>query len=177
MFCSTSGCGLRPPKCSAKKTPCAKPRCASCKPGTMSPTAYTPGTLVIKCSSTGIKPRSRLIPTCSKPISRVRGARPTATSNKSASKVSPAWVLTCTASWSWVTESNKVPVLKTMPRLRKARSRPLDTAASSLLAKCGSASITVTSVPKDAHRLANSIPITPPPRTIALRGIQSSCSA
>ena len=64
-----------------------------------------------------------------------------------------------------------------MPRLRNARSNALDSASSSLGTRWGSASMIVTSAPKDFQTLANSEPMTPPPRTIADFGTQSSCSA
>ena len=57
-----------------------------------------------------------------------------------------------------------------MPRLRKARSRALEQASSSLGTRCGSASTMVTSAPKDFQTLANSTPMTPPPSTTTLLG-------
>ncbi len=62
-------------------------------------------------------------------------------------------------------------------RLRKARSSALEQASSSAGTNRGSASTIVTSVPKEVHTLANSTPMTPPPRTIAFCGTQSICSA
>ena len=64
-----------------------------------------------------------------------------------------------------------------MPRLRNARSSSLELASSSSGTRWGSASTMVTSAPKDFHALANSTPMTPPPRTIADAGTRSSCSA
>ena len=51
-----------------------------------------------------------------------------------------------------------------MPRRRKARSSSLELASSSSGTRCGSASTIVTSAPKDFQTLANSTPMTPPPR-------------
>ena len=68
------------------------------------------------------------------------------------------------------TFSNGLPVLNAMPRLRKARSSALELCSSSGGSSRGSASTIVTSTPKDFQALANSQPITPPPRTIAEAG-------
>ncbi len=70
-----------------------------------------------------------------------------------------------------------MPVRKPILRLRNARSSALDDASSSAGTSRGSASTTVTWVPNDAHTLANSQPITPPPSTIADAGTRSSRSA
>ena len=50
-------------------------------------------------------------------------------------------------------------------------------AGSSLATRWGRPSMTVTSTPKDFHMEANSQPITPPPRTMALLGTKSISSA
>ena len=50
-------------------------------------------------------------------------------------------------------------------------------ASSSSGTRCGSISTTVTSAPKDRQMLANSTPMTPPPRTTTEAGTRSSCSA
>ncbi len=48
---------------------------------------------------------------------------------------------------------------------------------SSFGTRCGRASMIVTSEPKERHTLANSTPITPPPRTRTRSGMTSSASA
>ena len=62
---SSTGVGSRPAIFSATTMPWAKPRWASWTPGTMSPTAHTPGTLVRPYSSARTKPRSMVTPTSS----------------------------------------------------------------------------------------------------------------
>ncbi len=62
---------------------------------------------------------------------------------------------------------------KLILRLRKARSSALDDASSSPATSRGRASMIVTSAPKDFQTLANSQPMTPPPRTIAEAGTWS----
>ena len=64
-----------------------------------------------------------------------------------------------------------------MPRRRKARSSSFELDSSSGGSRCGSISTIVTSAPNDRHTLANSTPITPPPRMTADAGTWSSCSA
>ena len=64
-----------------------------------------------------------------------------------------------------------------MPRRRNARSSSLQLDSSSSGTRCGSASTIVTSEPKDFQMLANSTPMTPPPRTITDAGTRSSLSA
>ena len=68
------------------------------------------------------------------------------------------------------TPLKRTPISKAMPRLRKARSSCLELASSSSGTRCGSASTIVTSAPNDFHTLANSTPMTPPPRITADRG-------
>ena len=75
------------------------------------------------------------------------------------------------------TDSNDVPVLKAILRLRNARSSVLLQSASSAGTSRGSASTIVTLVPNEVHALANSTPITPPPRITADSGTRSSVSA
>ena len=58
-----------------------------------------------------------------------------------------------------------------MPRLRKARSNCLETDSSSLGTRWGSASMIWTSAPKDFQTLANSTPMTPPPRIATFFGM------
>ena len=62
---SNDSAGDWPAISSATKTPCWKPRWASCRPGTMSPTAYTSGRLVRSRSSVRTKPRSMFTPASS----------------------------------------------------------------------------------------------------------------
>ena len=57
-----------------------------------------------------------------------------------------------------------------MPRFLKARSIAFETASSSAGTNLGKPSIIVTSAPNDFQTLANSTPITPPPRMITLAG-------
>ena len=99
------------------------------------------------------------------------GPRPTATSSVSASIVSPDSSETVTFESFWVAPVNLTPVLYLIPRLRKARSSCLDAHSSSSGTSRGSASTIVTSAPNDAHTLANSTPITPPPSTTTLAGM------
>ena len=63
-----------------------------------------------------------------------------------------------------LTLSNLVPSLKPMPRRRNARSSSFELDSSSVGSRCGSISTMVTSAPNERHTLANSTPITPPPR-------------
>ena len=51
-----------------------------------------------------------------------------------------------------------------MPRRRNARSSSLELDSSSGGSRCGSISTIVTSAPNERQTLANSTPITPPPR-------------
>ena len=64
-----------------------------------------------------------------------------------------------------------------MPRLRKARSSSFELDSSSGGSRCGSISTMVTSAPNDRQTLANSTPITPPPRITAEAGTRSRVSA
>ncbi len=64
-----------------------------------------------------------------------------------------------------------------MPRRRKARSSSLELDSSSGGSRCGSISTIVTSAPNDRQTLANSTPITPPPRITTDEGTRSSMSA
>ncbi len=64
-----------------------------------------------------------------------------------------------------------------MPRRRNARSSPLLRAMSSFGTRCGSASMMVTSDPKERQTLANSTPITPPPRMSTWSGTTSRARA
>ncbi len=72
---------------------------------------------------------------------------------------------------SWLTDENRTPVLKAIFRLRNARSRAFEQDSSSAGTSRGSASMMVTSAPKDFHTEANSTPMTPPPSTITLAGM------
>ncbi len=70
----------------ATTIPAIAPTCANCgNPATMSPIAYTPGSSVCCHWSVLMNPRSGLIFVFSRPMSAVRGERPTATSTFSAS--------------------------------------------------------------------------------------------
>src|SRR5437764_999015 len=177
MPSSSMTAGFFPAISSATKMPCWKPRWASWSPGTMSPTAYTLGTLVRSRSSVRTKPRSIFTPCCSYPRSAVVGPRPTATSNSSASMVSPPWMVSRMPASVRSTFSYGLPVLNAIPRLRNARSSILELCSSSGGSSRGSASTIVTSTPNDFHALANSQPITPPPRTTADAGTWSRVSA
>ena len=64
-----------------------------------------------------------------------------------------------------------------MPRRRNARSSSLELDSSSGGSRCGSISTMVTSAPNERQTLANSTPMTPPPRMTADRGTRSSRSA
>ena len=64
-----------------------------------------------------------------------------------------------------------------MPRLRNARSSDFDSTSSSFGMRWGSASMIVTSAPKDFQTLANSTPMTPPPRTATFFGTKSRSRA
>ncbi len=64
-----------------------------------------------------------------------------------------------------------------MPRRRNARSSSLELASSSSGTRWGSISTMVTSAPNERQTLANSTPMTPPPRMTADRGTRSSRSA
>ena len=68
------------------------------------------------------------------------------------------------------TFSVNTPRENVMPRFLKARSRTLMMAGSSFGTSLGKPSIIVTAMPIAFHMEANSQPITPPPRTIALFG-------
>ncbi len=105
------------------------------------------------------------------------GPRPTATSSSSASTVSPFSSVTTTPLSSCVTPWKRMPSLYSMPRLRKARSSCFETDSSSFGTRWGSASMIVTSAPKDFQTLANSTPMTPPPSTATLPGTKSSSRA
>ena len=63
-----------------------------------------------------------------------------------------------------------MPVENLMPRFLKARSKSLTIVASSFGTREGRPSTMVTSTPKDFQTEANSTPITPPPRMMALLG-------
>ncbi len=78
---------------------------------------------------------------------------------------------------SCVAEANRTPVEKLILRRRKARSSALDSDSSSAGTSRGRPSTIVTSAPNDFHTEANSTPMTPPPRTTADLGIQSSSRA
>jgi hypothetical protein len=69
------------------------------------------------------------------------------------------------------------PAAVVMPRLRKARATAFDRSSSSSGARRGSASISVTSAPKERYIDANSSPTAPAPITIADDGIESYHSA
>ena len=107
----------------------------------------------------------------------MEGPRPTATRSTSASITSPPSTVTATPVSVVLTLWNGVPVRKLILRLRKARSSALEEASSSAATSRGSASMMVTSEPKDFHTLANSQPITPPPSTMADAGTRSRRSA
>ena len=64
-----------------------------------------------------------------------------------------------------------------MPRRRNARCRCFALASSSSGSSCGIISTIVTFEPNDRHTLANSTPMTPPPRMITEPGTRSSSSA
>ncbi len=89
----------------------------------------------------------------------------------SAEWVEPSSRVATTPLSSWVTLAKRTPVVNAILRLRKARSRAFEHASSSAGTKRGSASMIVTSAPKDFQTEANSTPITPPPSTIALAGM------
>jgi hypothetical protein len=72
---------------------------------------------------------------------------------------------------------NFTPVLNLMPRRRNARSSCLEQNSSSSGTSRGSISTIVTSAPNERHTLANSTPITPPPRTTTRSGTKSRLSA
>ena len=74
MCASGTATGESPEICSATKMPCWKPRCASCGPATMSPTAQTCATEVRSRSSVTTKPRSSAIPASSYPSPAVDGS-------------------------------------------------------------------------------------------------------
>src|SRR6478735_7448058 len=169
--------GLSPAMSSATKMPCWKPRWANCRPGTMSPTAYTCGRLVCSRSSVMTEPRTKVMPASSYPQPAVAGPRPTATSSRSAFSSVPSSSSTVTPESSWVTLLNRTPVLKPILRLRNARSTSLAAHGSSSGTRVGSASTMVTSVPKEAQVEANSTPMTPPPSTMAVSGTHSRLSA
>src|ERR1700722_3499667 len=64
-----------------------------------------------------------------------------------------------------------------MPRRRKARSISRELDSSSRGSRCGSISTMVTSAPNERQTLANSTPITPPPRMTTEAGTRSSFRA
>ena len=76
-----------------------------------------------------------------------------------------------------LTDSKLAPSSNLMPRRRNARCSSFALVSSSSGNSWGSISTIVTSAPKDRHTLANSTPITPPPRTTTDPGTRSSCSA
>ena len=82
--------GLSPAISSATKMPWAKPRWASCRPGTMSPTANTPvdvgAAALVGQDVAAVHRHARLLVT---QAGGRPGPRPTATSSRSASMVSP----------------------------------------------------------------------------------------
>ena len=72
-----------------------------------------------------------------------------------------------------------MPVENLIPRFLNAFSMPLETASSSDGTNLGKPSMIVTSAPNDFQILANSTPITPPPRMITVEGsllIFKACS-
>ena len=75
------------------------------------------------------------------------------------------------------TLSNRAPSFWPMPRRRKARSSSFELDSSSSGSRCGSISTIVTSAPNDRHTLANSTPITPPPRITTEAGTWSRVRA
>ena len=84
--------------------------------------------------------------------------------------VSPYSSETVTPSSCCSAPAKRTPVLKAILRLRNARSSCLEIASSSSGTSRGSASTIVTSAPKDFQTLANSTPMTPPPRTTTRAG-------
>ena len=75
------------------------------------------------------------------------------------------------------TPANLTPVEKLIPLFLKALSIAFETASSSAGTNLGNPSIMVTSEPSDFQTLANSTPITPPPRITTLEGTEVSFKA
>ena len=89
----------------------------------------------------------------------------------------PASSVTVTDESSCVALWKRTPREYWMPRRRNARSSPLLIAMSSFGTRWGRASTIVTSAPKERHTLANSTPITPPPRMSTRSGMTSRARA
>ena len=91
--------------------------------------------------------------------------------------VLPSSSVTVTPESVTLASAKRTPSEKLMPRRRNARSSSFELDSSSPGSRWGSASTIVTSAPKDFQTLANSTPITPPPRTTTDDGTLSSFSA
>ncbi len=78
---------------------------------------------------------------------------------------------------SSLTSSSLAPSSNRIPRFLNARCSQRELDSSSPGSRCGSASTIVTSAPSERHALANSTPITPPPRMTAEAGTRSSARA
>ena len=137
-----------------------------------SPSAHTPSAARIH-PSVGITRAVSSSPTAATPSAASPIRRPVAISSRSAFCVVPA---TCTVKRvpSWLTCSAGALVRTVMPSAVKIRSISSLDSGSSNDSSRGSASITVTSVPKRAKTWANSEPMAPPPKTMSDRG---TCSA
>ena len=161
---------------SATRMPSANPTWASCGVVIRSPTADTEGTVVrhqrVHLDVTALDRDAGFLVA----ESAETGPRPTATSSRSASSGLPPSRVTVTPVSEWLTDSNRAPSSNPMPRRRNARCSSLDEDSSSSGSSWGSISTIVTSAPNDRHTLANSTPITPPPRMITA-GTWSSTSA
>ena len=122
MLDSTTGSGSRPAISSATKMPWAKPRCASCSPGTMSPTAHSPSTLVRQRSSVTTNPRSTVTPASSYP--RPGGDRSATDGDEQQVGVELVAVLEPDRDAGVVLVADEPHAgAQLIPRLRKARSR------------------------------------------------------
>ena len=113
---------------------------------------------------------SNCTPAASSPIPSTSGPRPTATSIRSHSTVSPSPNHTVSAFPRCSTWVHCLPSCSVMPRLPNAFASSFAASASSCGISVSSISITVTSEPNRLKIDANSQPMMPPPRMTSRRG-------
>ena len=171
---------------SATATPSSSALCASMGPRTASPTAHTPGRLVLQSPSTTIAPRSSSFrPTASAFSPVVLGVRPIDTISLSTSSVC-AWPLASVyatltlldlAFLETLIAPTCTPSAILRPCLSNARLASLAICSSAAPRNVGRPSKMVTSVPSRRHTDPISRPITPAPITPSFFGVSAMRSA
>ena len=169
--------GSFPFKYSITTTPCALAVCANCIPLIRSPIAYTPGMLVLKCSSTTILPLSISGTASSANNPSVFGIRPTAQrtywADASHSFSFSVYLQTYAPSLS-STDCTPADVCTSIPLFFSSILRLCEISLSIFGTSLGIASRIVTLHPSAENAVANSTLITPPPIITRLSGISSS---